>query len=90
MARCNVGGEFLGQAELDRLREIAKTTWQRHFDDRIGLSPTEELRLDAEPSPLPATETLLSDKPEHLIKRTGSTDYPAGIRHQYGYTGASV
>jgi len=77
VARCNVGGEFLGEAELNRLREIAKVTWQRHFDNRIGLSPTEELRLDTEPLPLPATETLLSDKPEHLIKRTGSTDYPA-------------
>lgn len=77
VARCNVGGEFLGEAELNRLREIAKTTWQRNFDNRIGLSPTEELRLNPEPTPLPATETLLSDKPEHLIKRTGSTDYPA-------------
>ena len=77
VARCNVGGEFLGDAEQGRLREIAKATWQRNFDNRIGLSPIEELRLDTETRTLPATETLLSDKPEHLIKRTGSTDYPA-------------
>ncbi len=77
VAECNVGGEFLGDAEKKRLREIAKITWQRNFDNHLGLSPTEELRLEAEPLPLPAAEQLLSDKPEHLIKRNGSTDYPA-------------
>jgi hypothetical protein len=77
VARCNVGGEFMADKDQERLRTIAETRWLRHFDDRIGLSPTEELRLPAIAADLPAEEQLLSDKPEHLIRRTASTDYPA-------------
>jgi HD-GYP domain-containing protein (c-di-GMP phosphodiesterase class II)/ABC-type amino acid transport substrate-binding protein len=83
VADCNVGGEFLGEEDLERLEKISAQTWQRHFDDRIGLSPVEEIRVQPYPSsPLPATERLLSDKPEHVIERSRSTDYPPefGIR----------
>ncbi|MBN7798522.1 HD domain-containing phosphohydrolase [Parahaliea mediterranea] len=76
VAECNVGGEYLGPEKQQRLREIAGITWQRHFDDRVGLSPVEELRQDGGSAPLPATEHLLADKPEHIIPRTRSTDYP--------------
>lgn len=76
IAECNVGGEHLDQAKLDRLQEIAKTTWQRHFDDRIGLSPLEELRVHSPKPELPATEFLLSDKPEHIIEREHAAIYP--------------
>jgi HD-GYP domain-containing protein (c-di-GMP phosphodiesterase class II) len=83
VANCNVGGEFLDPDDQERLRSIAHITWQRHFDDRLGLSPVDELRLPDTPAPdLPATEQLLADKPEHLIERDRSTDYPPefGIR----------
>jgi HD-GYP domain-containing protein (c-di-GMP phosphodiesterase class II) len=83
VANCNVGGEFLDPDDQERLRNIAGITWQRHFDDRLGLSPVDELRLPDTPAPdLPATEQLLADKPEHLIQRDRSTDYPPelGIR----------
>ncbi|MEZ5571980.1 MAG: transporter substrate-binding domain-containing protein [Halioglobus sp.] len=76
IADCNVGGEYLDQAKLDRLQEIAKRTWQRHFDDRIGLSPVEELRISGPAPALPATEKLLSDKPEHIIEREHAAIYP--------------
>ena len=77
VAECNVGGEFLDQDKQERLLAIARTTWQRNFDDRLGLSPVEELRIPpSESQPLPATEHLLQDKPEHIIERTTSTDYP--------------
>ncbi len=77
VASCNVGGEFLDQEKLNRLQEIAKETWVRHFDDRLGLSPLEELRTQGPASTLPATEQLLSDKPEHIIKREQSAVYPS-------------
>ncbi len=83
VADCNVGGEFLDPDAQQRLRDIARITWQRHFDDRLGLSPVDELRLpDTPPPALPATEPLLADKPEHIIQRDRSTDYPPefGIR----------
>ena len=77
IADCNVGGEYLDPEKQERLREIAARSWTRYFDDRIGLSPVEELRAaDHPPVPTPAEEPLLSDKPEHIIERTRSTDYP--------------
>jgi HD-GYP domain-containing protein (c-di-GMP phosphodiesterase class II) len=75
VAQCNVGGEFMDEASLQRLRQIATTTWQRHFDDSIGLSPTEKLRMPAAAAELPATELLLSDKPEHIVPRSGETEF---------------
>ncbi len=76
VASCNVGGEFLDQEKLDRLQDIARQTWQRHFDNRIGLSPLEELRVQGTAPVLPATEPLLSDKPEHIIDREQRATYP--------------
>ena len=75
VAECNVGGEYLDDEKLQRLHGIAEKTWQRHFDNRLGLSPLEDLNVPPEPAPLPATEKLLADKPEHIIERTGSTEY---------------
>ncbi|MEM1111363.1 MAG: HD domain-containing phosphohydrolase [Pseudomonadota bacterium] len=76
VAGCNVGGEFLDEEKQARLQEIGKRSWQRHFSDRIGLSPVEELRVTGEAPALPAAEVLLNDKPEHIIERTRSTKYP--------------
>ena len=76
VADCNVGGEFLDDEKLERLRSIAEITWQRYFDDRIGLSPVEELRVPPVAVDLPISEKLLADRPEHIIERTRSTDYP--------------
>jgi len=76
VAECNVGGEFFDEKKQARLHDIAQITWQRQFDNRIGLSPVEELQAPPVDPALPATEPLLSDKPEHIIERTRSTDYP--------------
>ncbi len=76
VAECNVGGEYLDEEKQQRLRDIARRTWQRRFDDRIGLSPVEEMRLKGEAPELPVTEQLLADKAEHIIERSQSTDYP--------------
>ncbi len=70
VAQCNAGGEFLADAAIERLRAIAAQTWLRHFDDRLGLSGEESRRLAAarpETPSLPAPETLLADKPEHIV-----------------------
>ncbi len=75
VAECNVGGEFLDEEKLVRLRKLSEITWQRNFDDGLGLSPVEELRSKDVSKKLPVTEALLSDKPEHIIERTHSTDY---------------
>ncbi|WP_275888335.1 HD domain-containing phosphohydrolase [Azospira oryzae] len=70
VASCNQGGEFMAPEKLERLQRIAGRTWRRTLDDRLGLS-WEEGRRKAQlpPVPLPATEPLLADKPEHLLER---------------------
>ncbi len=70
VAQCNVGGEFLADAAVERLHAIASQTWLRHFDNRLGLASEELKRLLAvapEAPALPATERLLADRPEHVV-----------------------
>ncbi|CAD5106898.1 HD domain-containing phosphohydrolase [Zestomonas carbonaria] len=68
VANANIGGEFMKDEDVDRLREIGKRRWWRHFDNRIGLSHDEAERLAAVPlAQLPVEESLLADRPEHLV-----------------------
>ncbi len=71
IARVNIGGEFLDEESKERVRSIARRTWLRHFDNRLGLSPQERKRMSDEPVHLPVEERLLADRPEHRIERTG-------------------
>ncbi len=82
IANANIGGEHMTRTQLNRLQELAMITWQRHFDDRLGISSVEAMRYPDEQPSLPATETLLADKSEHIIERPQSTDYDEqfGIR----------
>ncbi|MBE0532909.1 MAG: GAF domain-containing protein [Rhodospirillales bacterium] len=85
IAECNVGGEHLPPEKVDRLRDIAKTTWLRHIDDRKGLAHAEVRRLaDHPPATLPAFETVLADKPWHVIPRD------SGLNHAYETLGFKV
>ncbi|MFS1895084.1 HD domain-containing phosphohydrolase [Vibrio lentus] len=68
IATANVGGEFMSEDKVTRIRAIAETTWTRNFDDQLGLSPIEEMNKVSRSS-LPAKESLLSDRPEHIVKR---------------------
>jgi hypothetical protein len=70
VAQCNVGGEFMAPERVERLKSIAQTTWTKNLDDKIGLSPPEELRArDAVCTQTPCTEFLLADRPEHIFPR---------------------
>ncbi|MDX1280075.1 HD domain-containing phosphohydrolase [Shewanella colwelliana] len=80
IANANVGGEFMDQDHVDRLHQLAKTPWVRHFNDKLGLSPIEELNYPEEEQTLPVTEMLLSNKPQHIIKR----DFPVHFDEKFG------
>jgi len=70
VARCNVGGEFMADADVERLQSLALSSWIRHFDNRIGLSSQELMRVQAaspEARPLPVQEQLLADRPDHVV-----------------------
>jgi len=70
VAECNVGGEFMADEKVDRIKEIAKLKWTRTLSDRIGISYDEAKRKerDEEPS-LPVVESLLDDRYDHIIIR---------------------
>lgn len=73
VAECNIGGELMAPERIERLQRIAEQRWMRHFDDRLGLSHEEAARLNDFPNePLPTSEKLLADKPEHLMPRVAT------------------
>jgi len=81
VARCNLGGEAMAEADLERLGRIAQRTWTRTLDDRLGVSWEENLRQERRPvEPLPTLEPLLADKPEHLFERNEAELIPADNR----------
>jgi len=80
VAACNVGGEAMAASDVARLEAIAGRTWQRTFDDRLGMS-VEECRLrGGGGEALPVTEKLLADRPEHRIPRGPADRIPADNR----------
>ncbi|HRE18935.1 MAG TPA: HD domain-containing phosphohydrolase, partial [Rhodocyclaceae bacterium] len=85
VAACNEGGEYMAPERLERLQAIARRTWLRTLDDRIGISQEEKLRKAATPvATLPVVEPLLADRPEHRIARPAhdslTDDDPRGFR----------
>lgn len=70
VARSNVGGEEMDDADIRRLERIGATQWTRYFDDRVGLSEAELARRAHEPAgALPCQEPLLADRPRDIIER---------------------
>ena len=70
VARCNLGGEAMAEADLQRLERVAQRRWLRTLDDRLRVSWEENRRQAKTPAQLlPVSESLLADKPEHLIER---------------------
>ncbi len=77
IAECNEGGEFMADERIERLNNIAERTWMRTLDDRIGISWEELDRKTRVDKPaLPVEERLLTDKPEHIIKRADQDRMP--------------
>jgi HD-GYP domain-containing protein (c-di-GMP phosphodiesterase class II) len=95
VAECNIGGEFMDKDKIARIGEIAKTTWTRHLDDRLGLAHDELMRKERLPAPeLPVEESLLADRVDHIIYRRNKEapfgDNRHGFRmdvpeHEYDY-----
>ena len=67
VAECNIGGEFMNPERVERLKQIAALTWVRTLDDGIGLSQEETRRKKPHRVSPPVVETLLADRPEHVV-----------------------
>ncbi|WP_045498784.1 HD domain-containing phosphohydrolase [Vibrio hyugaensis] len=90
VANANVGGEFMSEDKIERIKQIAQQTWLRHYDDHLGLSPFEEMIKPKSEMTLPVVENLLADKPDHIIERVRPMEFAPehGIKvqvpeHQY-------
>ncbi|WP_199453874.1 HD domain-containing phosphohydrolase [Vibrio owensii] len=90
VANANVGGEFMSDDKIERIKQIAQQTWLRHYDDHLGLSPFEEMIKPKSDVTLPVVENLLADKPDHIIERVRPMEFAPehGIKvqvpeHQY-------
>ena len=83
IASCNIGGEFMPEQAIERLKTLSLQTWWRHFDDRLGLAHGELSNRQHIPIPiLPVQEQLLADKAEHIIPRTQVQQYDERYRFQ--------
>jgi HD-GYP domain-containing protein (c-di-GMP phosphodiesterase class II) len=80
VASCNEGGEAMAPEALERLQRIARRTWQRTLDDRLGISWEERQRKERTPAVLPATEPLLADRPDHVIEHAATDPHADGHR----------
>lgn len=68
VAKANIGGEFMQEEDIERLHHIGQRRWQRHFDNRLGISRDEEQRFaGVPPVQLPVDEPLLADRNEHRV-----------------------
>ncbi len=69
VSECNLGGEFMADDKVQRLKRIAKKTWTRTLSDRLGVSHEELKRRNRVPEPqLPVQEELLADRYDHIIE----------------------
>jgi len=70
VATANIGGEFMGDDKQEEITNISKRTWNRYFDDTIGISADERKRLAKnKDDTLPFEEKLLDDKKQHIFIR---------------------
>jgi HD-GYP domain-containing protein (c-di-GMP phosphodiesterase class II) len=84
IAECNLGGEFMAEEKIERLQRIARRTWMRTLDDRLGISWEERQRKEREPAPhLPVEERLLADRYDHLFTR--GEKYQLSEAGEYGF-----
>jgi len=67
IAEANIGGEFLDDEAIERIKRIAEMTWTRKLDRTIGLSWEEVKRLEAaQPMTAPCKEKLLENRSDHV------------------------
>jgi len=68
IANCNIGGEFMRDEDIQRIYDISTITWRKNFDDTLGISQAERDRVSIKDES--DVENLLSNKYNHIIKRT--------------------
>ncbi|MCB1693078.1 MAG: GAF domain-containing protein [Pseudomonadales bacterium] len=85
IAECNLGGEFMADEQIERVKRIAKRQWTRTLDDRLGISHEELKRKERTAAKaLPCTEDLLEDRIDHIVEHDAVV-HSADPDNQYGF-----
>lgn len=85
IATSNVGGEFMSEESIERVKQIAQRQWTRTLDDRIGIAQEELKRKNrATAKPIPCKEFLLEDRIDHIIEHD-SVVHSADPNNPYGF-----
>lgn len=85
IAECNLGGEFMAEDRIERVKQIAQRQWTRTLDDRIGVAHEELERKQREPAKeVPCQEPILQDRVDHIIEHD-SVVYAADPDNPYGF-----
>ena len=70
IAHCNIGDSKLSQSDIARLKQISNLKYTRYFNRMLGLSLAERNAITSpELYNHPAQESVLQDRPEHLINQ---------------------
>ncbi|HKI73535.1 MAG TPA: HD domain-containing phosphohydrolase [Pseudomonadales bacterium] len=85
IAECNLGGEFMAEEKIERVKRIARRQWTRTLDDRLGVSHEELKRKErAVAKLLPCQEDLLEDRIDHIIEHDAVV-HSADPNNPYGF-----
>ncbi len=85
VAECNVGGEFMAPELIERVEKIARTTWTRTLDDRVGIAREELDRKEKMALvTLPCEEPLLADREDHIFEHDALV-HSADPNNPYGF-----
>lgn len=85
IAECNLGGEFMADELVQRVKDIACTTWTRTLSDRAGVSHDEMKRKEREAEKtLPCEEPLLADRTDHVVEHD-AVIHSADPNNPYGF-----
>ena len=81
--KCNVGGEFMSDDKIERIKEIGKRRWTRTLSDRKGISFDELERKARSPeASLPTVESLLEDREDlHAVAGDRHTEPNVRLEH---------
>ncbi len=89
VARCNKGDKPFTEEDKTRLLQIAKRTWTRTLNNRIGTSWLEK-ELDTSPAEVPAEEPLLADKDTHMIPWSDTANPNTNWDHNFNLKPGSL
>ena len=85
IAECNLGGEYMAEELIDRVKRIGEKTWSRTLDDRVGIANEELRRKEREVArDLPSVEPLLADRIDHLIEHDVAA-FSSDPKNSYGF-----